>query len=51
MVIYSVLFKGFKVFIWLVPITMVTMYHVSWVMLYIYHLRCVDPVLLIHKFN
>ena len=41
--------KNFQVFIWLVPITMVTVYYVTMVMLYAYYFRCVYPVLLIHK--
>ena len=48
MVIDSVLFKDFKVFIWLGPIAMVTVYNVTiinMVMLYTYHFRCLDPVL------
>ena len=49
MIIYSVRFEDFKVFIWLGPITMVTVYNVIMVMLYAYHFRCVDPVLLILK--
>ena len=49
MVIDLMLFKDFEVFIWLGPITMVTVYNVTMVMLYTYHFRCVDPVFFIHK--
>ena len=45
-------FKDFRVFIWLGPITMVTVDNTTMVtmtMLYTYHFRCVDPVLLINK--
>ena len=49
MVIDSVFFKDLEVFIWLGPITMVTIYNVTMVMLYTYHFRCVNPVLLIIK--
>ena len=31
------------------PITTITEYNVAMVMLYTYHFRCVDPVVLIHK--
>ena len=37
-----------KVFIRLCPIAMVTVYNNTIVMLYTYHFRCVDPILLIH---
>ena len=43
------LYKNFKVFIWIWPITMVTVYSVTMVMLHTYHFPYVDPVLLIHK--
>ena len=49
MVIDSVSFKDLQVFIWLGPITMVTVYNVTMVMLYTYHFRCGDPVIMIHK--
>ena len=45
MIIDSVLIKCFKVFIWLDPITMVTVCNVTIVMLYDYHFRCVDHVI------
>ena len=45
MAIDSVFFKDFKVFIWLGPITMVTVYNVIMVMLYTHYFRCEDPVL------
>ena len=47
MVIESMLFKDFEVFIWLGIITMVTVFRETMVMLYAYHFQCVDPVLLI----
>ena len=50
MVIISVIFNDFEVFIRLGPNTTVTVYNVTMVtivMLYAYHFRCVDPVLLI----
>ena len=37
MVIDSVLFKDFEAFIWLGPISMVTVYNIAMVMLYTYH--------------
>ena len=46
------LFKDFEVFIWLGPITMVTVCNVAMftmVMLHTYDIRYVDPVLLILK--
>ena len=52
MVIDSVFLKEFEVFLWLGPITIVTVYNVTMVtmdMLYTYHFQCVDHVLLIHK--
>ena len=49
MVIDSVSFKDLQVFIWLGPITMVTAYNVTMVMLYTYHFQCVETVLFILK--
>ena len=51
MIIHSVLFKEFEVFIWLSSITMVTVYNITMVMLCTYHFRCIYPVLLILKFS
>ena len=60
MALDSVLFEDFKVIIWLdqtytfggsLPVTVHNVATVTTVMLYIYPFRCVDPVLLIHKFT
>ena len=49
MIIHKGVFKDFKVFILLGPITMVTVYNVTMVMLHTYHFRCADLVPLILK--
>ena len=51
MVIDSVIFKNFEVFIWLGHITMVIVYNVTIEILYAYHFQCVDLFLLILKFT
>ena len=51
MVINSVLFKDFEVYNWLGPITMVTVYNDTMVMLYTYHFRCIVSILLTPNLN